>query len=178
MSKDMGREKLLQELAYLDQAEYINKQAYAQFVKIVEESFNDKHLIPMGNGASQCKYCGASFLPSYTEESPEPVKNTGRHPVSTEPGVDEELLQFIDEWIESLEELLVDPNDKSIVAMKRIKQLLAHLSTSGNDMSDKRVVSLAWVNNVAYEMSAMSLDNAVAYLIDKLNLREIEVVEK
>ena len=125
MSKDMGREGLLEELAYLDQAEYINKQAYAQLVKIVEESFNDKHLIPMGNGASQCKYCGASFLPSYTEESPEPVKNTGRHPVSTEPGVDEELLQFIDEWIESLEELLVDPNDKSIVAMKRIKQLLA-----------------------------------------------------
>ena len=65
------RDKLLQELAYLDQAEYINKQAYTQLVKIVEESFNNKHLIPMGNGASQCKYCGASFLPSYTEESDE-----------------------------------------------------------------------------------------------------------
>ena len=65
------RDKLLQELAYLDQAEYINKQVYTQLVKIVEESFNNKHLIPMGNGASQCKYCGASFLPSYTEESDE-----------------------------------------------------------------------------------------------------------
>jgi len=71
MSKDMGREKLLQELAYLDQAEYINKQAYVQFVKIVEQHFSEGHLIPMGNGASQCKYCGASFLPSYTEESDE-----------------------------------------------------------------------------------------------------------
>jgi len=33
------KDKLLQELAYLDQAEYIDKQAYAQLVKIVEEYF-------------------------------------------------------------------------------------------------------------------------------------------
>ena len=38
---DMGREKLLQELAYLDQAEYINKQAYTQLVKMVEEHFEE-----------------------------------------------------------------------------------------------------------------------------------------
>ena len=132
----------------------------------VKESFNDKHLIPMGNGASQCKYCGASFLPSYTEESPEPVKNTGRHPVSTEPGVDEELLQFIDEWIESLEELLVDPNDKSIVAMKRIKQLLTHLSTSGNDMSDKQV-TLCEIHEFCHNL----LDE---FEIDREDLIEIE----
>jgi len=74
---DMGKEKLLEWLN-LFHSDYLGwnpgdiegaKKAYTQLVKIVEESFNDKHLIPMGNGASQCKYCGASFLPSYTEES-------------------------------------------------------------------------------------------------------------
>ena len=68
---DLNKEELLQELAYLKQAEYISKQAYTQLVKMVEQHFSEGYLIPMGNGASQCKYCGASFLPSYTEESDE-----------------------------------------------------------------------------------------------------------
>jgi len=53
MSKDMGREDLLQELAYLYQAEYINKQAYAQLVKIVEEHFAQSyHPSAFGNNKS------------------------------------------------------------------------------------------------------------------------------
>jgi len=64
---------------------------------MVEQHFSNAHLIPMGNGASQCKYCGASFLPSYTEQSTEPVKNTGQNPVNAEPGVDEELIEMLDE---------------------------------------------------------------------------------
>ena len=43
MTDKMGREELLQELAYLDQAEYINKQAYTQLVKIIIEHFEDNH---------------------------------------------------------------------------------------------------------------------------------------
>ena len=49
MSKDMGRDGLLQELAYLEQAEYINKQAYSQLKAIVEQHFGDK-LIIFGDG--------------------------------------------------------------------------------------------------------------------------------
>ena len=42
MSNSMGKEELLQELAYLDQAEYIDKQAYAQLRVIIMEYFNEK----------------------------------------------------------------------------------------------------------------------------------------
>jgi len=38
----MGEDEFLQELAYLDQAEYIDKQAYAQLVKIVEQHFAEQ----------------------------------------------------------------------------------------------------------------------------------------
>ena len=40
MPNNMGKDKLLLELAYLDQAEYIDKQAYAQLVEIVEQHFS------------------------------------------------------------------------------------------------------------------------------------------
>ena len=43
MSKATQKDELLQELAYLDQAEYINKQAYTQLVKIIIEHFEDNH---------------------------------------------------------------------------------------------------------------------------------------
>ena len=68
MSKDMGMEELL---IFLEEAKYkkgIPKDPYAQLVKIVELHFSEGHLIPMGNGASQCKYCGASFLPSWEDK--------------------------------------------------------------------------------------------------------------
>ena len=35
-----------------------DRQAYAQLKAMVEQHFSNAHLIPMGNGASQCKYCG------------------------------------------------------------------------------------------------------------------------
>ena len=37
----MEKDELLQELAYLDQAEYIDKQACVQLVKIVEQHFSE-----------------------------------------------------------------------------------------------------------------------------------------
>ena len=39
---ELGEDELLQELAYLDQAEYIDKQAYAQLVKIMEQHFAEQ----------------------------------------------------------------------------------------------------------------------------------------
>jgi len=169
----------------------------------VEEYFGEGHLIPMGNGASQCKYCGASFLPSYTEQSTEPVKNTGQNPVNAEPGVDEELLEIQSNmrlWalsqcnhaykmLDKAEELtcddclmqIVDEIIKQLLQQKpqagqvdeelmrwledaykygdgfvptktynQFKQLLTHLSTSGNNMSDKRVVTRELIQNFKY----------------------------
>ena len=141
MSKDMGMEELL---IFLEEAKYkkgIPKDPYAQLVKIVELHFSEGHLIPMGNGASQCKYCGASFLPSYTEQSTEPVKNTGQNPVNAEPGVDEELIEMLDEAQGLCLQEEYSINEKIAVRGRfdKIKQLLTHISTSGNNMSDKVV---------------------------------------
>ena len=83
----------------------------------------DKHLIPMGNGASQCKYCGASFLSSYTGQSPEP-------------GVDEEWEKEFEEIVEAED---LSPSNRSALALDMVKQLLTHISTSGNNMSDEVV---------------------------------------
>ena len=114
----------------------------------------DKHLIPMGNGASQCKYCGASFLPSYTEQSTEPVKNTGQNPVNAEPGVDEELIEMLDEAQGLCLQEEYSINEKIAVRGRfdKIKQLLTHISTSGNDMSDKRTVTRGWLEETARRM--------------------------
>jgi len=82
MSKDMGREELLQELAYLDQAEYINKQAYAQLKAIVEQHFSPTEQVIRGITVQMVEGALASKEIADTEQSPEP-------------GVDEKLIELL-----------------------------------------------------------------------------------
>ena len=116
MKNSEERDKLLQELAYLEQAEYIDKQIYAQLVEIVEQY--------------------------YSEPDPD-----------TEGVEIERLVSHVDSQIDNLLEVLGDDEttgnkdlDGRIIPLledwRTIKQLLTHSSTSGNDMSDKRTVSI------------------------------------
>ena len=110
----------------------------------VEEYFGEGHLIPMGNGASQCKYCGASFLPSWEDKPETPTEQSGK----------------VDESVENLGAyfevaLKLQPQQRKgieSVIREQIKQLLTHLSTSGNNMSDKRTVTREWVNQYAWDI--------------------------
>ena len=92
-----------------------------------------------------------------TEQSTEPVKNTGQNPVSKAGEVEEIIRNIIDYPPKGYPRRTKDgyPLEVSYdeFAYKRIvdfyrdaiKQLLTHLSTSGNNMSDERVVSNDWL---------------------------------
>ena len=80
MPNSEERDKLLQELAYLDQAEYIDKQVCHKLVEIVEEHFRD-------STTQLCKGCD-QIVRYICEECGYPVKDSKPGP-NTE-GVEEE----------------------------------------------------------------------------------------
>ena len=151
MSKDMGREELLQELAYLDQAEYINKQAYAQLRKIVEQSgFIESalrrelwmnHGCPFAalygdDGEMQCGQCLVDFkrMPiadlvqkiadqRLTRAALEIAKQADTEQ-SPEPGVDEEMAGFLDAVGLALEHVNWKYYARKATVLLQIKQLL------------------------------------------------------
>jgi len=116
--------------------------------------------------AGDCK----AFARKVLEQSPEPVKNTGRHPVSTEPGVDE-LISHINflhhSWIKNCMAMRKEEKQIYIDRSNRIIQLLTHISTSGNNMSDKRTVTLCEIHEFCHNL----LDE---FEIDREDLIEIE----
>ena len=206
MSKDMGREDLLQELAYLYQAEYINKQAYAQLVKILEEHFAQSyHPSAFGNNKSPKphtpqaeqkirnrpeEYITRDDIAMYGSVENAQIAKAEQSP---EPGVDVELLEIQSNmrlWalsqcnhaykmLDKAEELTCNDCLMQIVD-EIIKQLLTHLSTSGNNMSDKRTVTRKDVVELARKMNFVSSNFNQHIILITAWFQElgIEVVEK
>ena len=110
------------------------------------------------------------------EQSTESVQDTGQNPVNAEPGVDEEWEKEFEEIVEAED---LSPSNRSALALDMVKQLLTHISTSGNNMSDKRVVTRDELQELIYicgdiEGQLMPFKEVVDWFKD----RDIEVTTK
>jgi len=140
----MEKDELLQELAYLDQAEYIDKQAYAQLVKIVEQHFSEPTRATVKLMAVNTVVKMINAMPKderkelksklFPEQSTEPVKDTAQKTVEQAGEVDKEraMLRILNRW---------EMDDMYPVRelIKDTKQLL----------TQKRVVSMKWIEKKA-----------------------------
>ena len=131
---DLNKDELLQELAYLEQAEYIDKQIYTKLVEIVEQHFSDPNKKSLGKLAEEygvpyslVHAIDARLAKDYESDKMLPDKDKW----DSEPqAVDEEISKWIDENIRMNELTIVedhicaDEAQKEIDILRRIKQLL------------------------------------------------------
>ena len=163
----LGESELLKELhSFYMSAEYfynrgIAKQAYAQLVEIVEQHFLDPGVKT------------EILAQEYEKGLQDGYEHAGKPDPGTQEGVDEEKIRFdiptchhAYKMLDKAENLWCD--DCVIRAIDMVaEQLLSHLPTSGNDMSDKQAVTLCEIHEFCHNL----LDE---FEIDREDLIEIE----
>jgi len=101
------------------------------------------------------------------------------HAIDTRIRADSEGVE-VEELVRKVEDcFFINCGDYDITCKyEELKQLLQQKPNVDNSEKMSTEITEAWINNVAYEMSAMSLDYAVAYLTERLKLRGIEAKEE
>ena len=93
MANSMEQDKLLQELAYLDQAEYIDKQAYAQLVEIVEGHFGPQKNVGHPPTVFSEKQVEDYWKEQDARKKPDPDTGVGELTYC-------EVRDFVNEWVD------------------------------------------------------------------------------
>ena len=202
MSKDMGREELLISLDIMKNAALAFHQhypktkdmeviadAHAQLKAIVEQHF----VLPeFFKQIAQQEDMPPKYQKLASEHFWELIGDSRKADTeqSPEPGVDEE------KKIEKIRMMIQKATSDYMPVYRRIylndaveveiRKLIRHISTSGNNMSDKRTVTREWVNQYAWDIltdfntlpKTNEIRNMEKRLHDVLKELGIEVVEK
>ena len=163
MSKATQKDELLAELAYLEQAEYIDKQACVQLVKIVEQHFSEpkKAAVKLMAVNTVVKMINAMPEEERTELKAKmfPDTQAGQSgesgvvcPICRGDGTVKSVKLLTQQPVQVDEEALAErlvnlslsiteqtgDTQRFLKAKRFIEDNLTHSSTSGNDMSDGR----------------------------------------